>query len=140
MMHAITTTKAPKAVGPYSQAISVNSSCRLLFVSGQLPLDPTTGKLVEGDIIDSTRQVMQNIDAILNEGNSDFNHILRMEIFLKDLNDFQKVNEEYQKWFTQGHFPARQTIQVAKLPLDAPIEISCIASARPLPERSDHEE
>lgn len=140
MMHAVTTTKAPQAVGPYSQAVSVcPGNCQLLFVSGQLPLDPQTGKLVEGGIEVSTQRVLKNIEAILHADGSDFNQILRVEIFLKDLSDFQKVNAEYQKWFTQGHFPARQTIQVAKLPLDASIEISCIALSRPSPERSDHE-
>lgn len=124
----IETKQAPQAVGPYSQAISVQvTDSQLIFVSGQLPLNPATGKLVDGGMEESTRQVFDNIEAILKAANSSLKDVVRVEVFLKDLNDFQKMNEEYGKRFAQGNFPARQTIQVAKLPLDASIEISCIA-------------
>lgn len=125
----IETENAPKAIGPYSQAIHVSmKEAALLFVSGQLPIDPRTGALVEGGIQAATRQVLDNIEAILQAAHSSFEKVVRVEIFLKDLNDFPVVNEEYKKRFTSMTFPARQTIQVAKLPLDAPIEISCTAT------------
>lgn len=126
----IETQNAPKAIGPYSQAISVSLvDKRLVFVSGQLPIDPKTGKLVEGDIGELTCQVFENIRAILIAANSDFNQVIRVEIFLTDLNNFSTFNKEYAKFFHSTAFPARQTIQVAKLPLDSPLEISCIAIA-----------
>lgn len=120
----IKSENAPKAVGPYSQAVLFD---RFIFVSGQLPLDPRTGKLVEGGIEASTRQALNNIKAILAEAKSGLESVVKVEVFLKDLRDFQKMNEEYKKHFTQTIFPARQTVEVARLPLDAPIEISCIA-------------
>lgn len=127
-MKKIETNQAPQAVGPYSQAISVNvTNSQLVFVSGQLPLDPVTGKLINEDIEEATCQVLNNIEAILMAANSNLNQVVRVDIFLKDLNDFQKMNEEYKRRFTNANFPARQTVQVAKLPLDASIEISCIA-------------
>ncbi|MGL5626942.1 MAG: Rid family detoxifying hydrolase [Candidatus Rhabdochlamydia sp.] len=127
-MKKIETSQAPQAVGPYSQAISVNvTNSQLVFVSGQLPLDPVTGKLINEDIEEATCQVLNNIEAILIAANSNLNEVVRVDIFLKDLNDFQKMNEEYKRRFTNANFPARQTVQVAKLPLDASIEISCIA-------------
>ena len=129
-MHKIETSDAPKAVGPYSQALSVSvSNTQLIYVSGQLPLDPTTGKLNDADIEEATTQVLNNIEAILKAGNSSLDAVVRVEIFLKDLNDFQKVNDVYKTRFTHDPLPARQTIQVAKLPMDAAIEISCIAVA-----------
>lgn len=131
----IETKKAPQALGPYSQAVLVNiTNSQLLFVSGQLPLDPATGKLVDGDMEKAACQVFDNIEAILAAANSSLNDVVRVEVFLKDLNDFQKMNEEYKKRFTQANFPARQTIQVARLPLDASIEISCVAV---VPEKSE---
>lgn len=124
----IETKQAPQALGPYSQAISVNiTNSRLLFISGQLPLNPATGKLVDGGIEEATKQVFDNLEAILMAGNSSLSQVVRVEVFLKDLNDFQKMNEEYKKRFTNANFPARQTVQVARLPLDASLEISCIA-------------
>lgn len=128
LMKKIETEKAPKAVGPYSQAISVNcSESKLLFVSGQLPIDPKTGALVEGDIRQSANRVLDNIAAILEAAHCTFENVVRMEIFMIDLTLFQLVNEEYNKRFN-SHLPARQTIQVARLPLNASIEISCIAA------------
>jgi 2-iminobutanoate/2-iminopropanoate deaminase len=130
-MRKIETSDAPKAVGPYSQAVSVRvSNAQLIYVSGQLPLDPATGKLTEAGIEEATNQVLNNIEAILKAADSSLNAVVRVEIFLKDLNDFQKMNDIYKKRFTHDPLPARQTIQVAKLPMDASIEISCIAVVR----------
>lgn len=120
----IETDRAPKAIGPYSQAVEAGS---LIFVSGQLPLDPMTGKMVESDIVVQTNRVLDNLEAILKASGCSFQHVVRCDLFLKDMNDFSVVNQEYGKRFNQPVPPARQTIQVAKLPLDAWIEISCIA-------------
>lgn len=128
-MRKIETAKAPAALGPYSQAISVEvkSLQQLVFVSGQLPIDPAAGKIVSGGIAEAATQVLNNIEAILSAANCGFEHVVRVDIFLRDLNDFQQVNEIYKQRFTSPVFPARQTVQVARLPLDASIEISCIA-------------
>ena len=124
----IATEKAPKALGPYSQATSVDlTKARLLFVSGQLPIIPESGKMVSGDIGAMTHQVLDNLDTILKEGGSNLNCVLRVDVFLKDLNDFAIFNEIYGLRFSGPKYPARQTVQVEKLPLDSPIEISCIA-------------
>lgn len=127
----IETADAPKAIGPYSQAVYTN---QLLFVSGQLPLDPTTGKIVDAEIHLQVNRVLDNIDAILKAAGCSWNHVLKCEIFLKDLNDFALVNQEYAKRVNSALPPARQTIQAAKLPLDALVEISCIALLSPLTE------
>lgn len=120
----IDTSQAPKAIGPYSQAVQADKH---LFVSGQLPLDPSTGKLVEADIRLQVNRVLDNLEAILKAAGASFKHVVRCDVFVKDLNDFATVNEEYGKRFNQPIPPARQTIQVARLPLDALVEISCIA-------------
>ncbi|KAF3362240.1 Protein DfrA [Chlamydiales bacterium STE3] len=127
-MKKIETTKAPKALGPYSQAVKI-SHRSLVFISGQLPLDPKTGKLVEGDMKVLTKQVFKNLAAILEESQSGFEKVLRCDVFMTDLKQFQTMNEEYSKYFNAACPPARQTIQVAALPLGASIEISCIAVA-----------
>ena len=124
----IETEKAVKAAGPYSQAVLLNmKEASLLFVSGQLPINPATGKLVEGDVREATRQVLNNIEAILQASGSSFQHVVRTDVFLKDLNDFSIMNEEYQQRFIGPNYPARQTIEVSKLPLGSLVEISCIA-------------
>lgn len=123
-MKKVTTSKAPQAIGPYSQAIS---DFPYVFVSGQLPINPTTGKLIEGEIREQAKQALDNLEAILLASGSDIKHVLRVDLFLKDLSHFSIVNEEYAKRFSHDTPPARQTIQVAKLPLDAEVEISCIA-------------
>jgi 2-iminobutanoate/2-iminopropanoate deaminase len=121
----IITPRAPAALGPYSQAVAYQN---LLFVSGQLPIDPATGKLIEGEIGLLTRQVIQNLEAILIAAGSDLSKVVRTDVFLKDLKkDFAAMNGEYARHFGTGVPPARQTIQVSGLPLDSPIEISCIA-------------
>ncbi len=120
----IETSEAPKAIGPYSQAVY---SAPFVFVSGQLPLDPLTGKLVEADILLQVNRVLDNLEAILKASGCSFQDVVRCDVFVKDLNDFAIINQEYAKRFTQAVPPARQTIQVARLPLDALVEISCIA-------------
>lgn len=127
-LSSIESEKAPQAAGPYSHAIRADmTNSQLLFISGQLPINPKTGKLITGGIRESTCQILDTIQALLEASQSDFSQVVRVEIFLTDLNDFQVVNEEYKKRFTNGTYPARQTIQVARLPLDACVEISCIA-------------
>lgn len=123
-LEKIETADAPAAIGPYVQAIS---AFPFIFVSGQLPLNPTTGQLVESDIRRQTNQVLDNLEAILKACQCTFLNVVRCDVFVKDLNDFALINEEYAKRFTQPTPPARQTVQVARLPLDALIEISCIA-------------
>lgn len=119
----IETKDAPQAIGPYSQGIV---SGGFLFSAGQIPLDPSTMKLVEGGIETQTKQVLENLKAVLSAQNIDFTHVVKTTVYLKDLNDFQKVNTIYAKYFDKGQ-PARSTVQVAKLPMDALIEIDFIA-------------
>ena len=128
----IETEKAPKAVGPYSQAVEASvQGERVLFVSGQLPILPSTGVLQQSTIQEATRQVFDNIEAILQKAQCGFKDVVRVEVFMKDLNDFPAMNEEYKRRFAECEtLPARQTIQVAKLPMDALVEISCIAICR----------
>jgi 2-iminobutanoate/2-iminopropanoate deaminase len=123
MKKTIHTPGAPAPLGPYSPAILVDKT---LYMSGQIPLNPVNGELVIDTIENATHQVMKNILALLKEAGMDANNIVKCSIFLKDLNDFSKVNEVYGSYFSSNP-PARETVQVAKLPLDAPIEISCIA-------------
>ncbi|HNW70665.1 MAG TPA: RidA family protein [Bacteroidales bacterium] len=125
MKKTINTSDAPAAIGPYSQAILTNGT---LFVSGQLPVNPANGEMVQNDIIANTKQVMENVSAILKAAGLDFSNVVKTTIFLADMNDFAKVNEVYSSYFSSD-FPARETVQVARLPKDAKIEISVIASA-----------
>lgn len=128
MKKKIETAHAPKALGPYSQAVSQTlAGGEFLFVSGQLPIDPATGTLVRETIEECTIRVLKNIQAILEASGMSFIHIVKVEIFLKDMQDFPSVNKAYAQFFDFDAPPARQTIQAAKLPLDSPIEISCIA-------------
>jgi 2-iminobutanoate/2-iminopropanoate deaminase len=121
---AVSTPAAPKAIGPYSQAIRAGS---LIFVSGQVPIDPATGNIVEGDIAAQTRRVFQNIGEILKAAGASFDHVVRTTVFLADMNDFAAVNEVYGSFFSSPA-PARATVQVARLPRDARVEIDVIAS------------
>ena len=123
MRQAIQTQDAPQAIGPYSQAVKAGD---LLFVSGQIPLDPSTGEMVKGDIKAQTEQVMKNIASILAAANVSFAHVVRTTIFLADLNDFAVVNKIYGNYFKTPE-PARAAFQVARLPKDARIEIDAIA-------------
>ena len=124
MRQAVTTSSAPKAIGPYSQAIRAGS---LLFVSGQVPIDPETGNLVEGDIATQTRRVFDNIGAILKAAHGTFDQVVRTTVYLADMNDFAAMNEVYGTYFSSPA-PARATVQVARLPKDARVEIDVIAS------------
>lgn len=114
---------APAPIGPYSQAILVNDT---LYVSGQIPVDPTNGQLVDESIEASTHQVMKNILALVNEAGMTAENIVKCSIFLKDLGNFDRVNEIYGSYF-RSLPPARETVQVVRLPKDVEIEISCIA-------------
>ena len=124
MKKAILTKKAPLPIGPYNQAIQYNN---MLFISGQIPINPETGKLIESGIKQETIQVMENLKKILEEGKMSFENIVKTTIFLKDMNDFVNVNTEYGKYFENCIPPARETVQVSKLPLNVNVEISCIA-------------
>jgi 2-iminobutanoate/2-iminopropanoate deaminase len=121
---AVSTPSAPKAIGPYSQAIRAGS---LIFVSGQVPIDPATGEIVHGDIAAQTHRVFQNIGEILKAGGASFDHVVRTTVFLADMNDFAAMNEAYATYFT-APAPARATVQVSRLPKDARVEIDVIAS------------
>jgi 2-iminobutanoate/2-iminopropanoate deaminase len=123
MLSAVSTGSAPKALGPYSQAIRAGE---FLFVSGQVPIDPVTGNLVEGDIPDQTRRALQNIGAILSAAGASFQQVVRTTVYLADLSDFAAMNEVYATFFTSPQ-PARSTIQAARLPRDARVEIDVIA-------------
>jgi 2-iminobutanoate/2-iminopropanoate deaminase len=124
MRQAVSTPAAPAAIGPYSQAIKAGN---LLFLSGQIPLDPATGNLVEGDVEAQTRQVFQNIGEILQAGGTSFDAVVTATVYLADMNDFARVNEIYATYFSSPA-PARATVQVARLPKDCKVEIQVIAS------------
>jgi 2-iminobutanoate/2-iminopropanoate deaminase len=123
MRQAVSTPAAPAAIGPYSQAIKAGP---LLFVSGQIPLDPATGQLVPGGIEAQTRQVFANIEAILDAAGASFDAVVSATVYVADMNDFAKVNEIYATYF-KAPAPARATVQVARLPKDALVEIQVIA-------------
>ncbi|GIM45207.1 endoribonuclease [Collibacillus ludicampi] len=123
MIKAVYTEKAPQAIGPYSQAIKAGD---FLFLSGQIPVNPETNEVVENDIVVQTRQVMRNIQAILEKEGLTFENIVKTTIFVKDLSMFATVNEEYGK-FLGDHRPARSTVEISRLPKDVLIEIEAIA-------------
>jgi 2-iminobutanoate/2-iminopropanoate deaminase len=124
MREAVSTPTAPAAIGPYSQAIKAGN---LLFLSGQIPLDPATGKIVDGGIEAETRQVFQNIGEILKAAGASFDAVVSATVYVADMNDFTRVNEIYATYFT-APAPARATVQVARLPKDARVEIQVIAA------------
>ena len=124
MKQAVSSPDAPKAIGPYSQAVRAG---QLLFVSGQVPLDPATGQIVSGDISTQTRRVFDNLGAVLKAGGRSFADVVRTTVFLADMNDFAAVNEVYGTYFSEP-YPARATVQVARLPKDARVEIDVIAT------------
>lgn len=125
MREVIATNDAPKAIGPYSQAIKVNG---FIFVSGQTPIDPETQQLISGDVRLQTERVLRNIKAILEQAGSSMEKIVRCGVFLKDMNDFTAMNEVYATFFKVNP-PARSTIQAARLPKDCIVEIDAIALA-----------
>ena len=120
---AVSSAGAPKAIGPYSHAIRAGN---LLFISGQVPIDPATGNLVDGDITAQTRRVMDNLAAVLEAAGLSFQHVVRTTIFLADMSDFAAVNAVYGSFFSEP-YPARATVQVSRLPKDARVEIDAIA-------------
>ena len=124
MKQAVSSPDAPKAIGPYSQAVRAG---QLLFVSGQVPLDPATGQIVAGDIETQTRRVFDNLAAVLKAGGRSFADVVRTTVFLADMNDFTAVNDVYGTYFSTP-YPARATVQVARLPKDARVEIDLIAT------------
>jgi 2-iminobutanoate/2-iminopropanoate deaminase len=123
MRTAVSTDKAPKAIGPYSQAVRAG---QLLFISGQIPIDPATGNLIAGDIATMTHRVCANIREILAAAGASLDHVVRTTVFLADMNDFAAMNDVYATYFHQPA-PARSTVQAARLPKDARVEIDVIA-------------
>lgn len=123
MKQVIHTDKAPAAIGPYSQAIQIG---QLLFTSGQVPIDPETGAIVEGGIQEQARQSLNNIKAILNAAGTNMGAVVKTTVFLQDMNDFASMNEVYAQFF-QEPYPARSAVQVGRLPKDALVEIEAIA-------------
>ena len=119
----ITTDKAPGAIGPYSQAVEVNG---IVYTSGVIPIDPATGNLVEGDITVQAKQAIGNLAALLEAAGASTDSTIKTTVFIKDMNDFAKVNEVYAAYFTKD-FPARSCVEVARLPKDVLIEIEAIA-------------
>ena len=124
MKTPISTADAPKAQGPYSQAVRAGG---LLFLAGQIPLDPATGELVGGDVVAQARRALDNIGAVLQAGGLSFADVVRTTVFLADLEDFAAMNQVYGTYFTEP-YPARATVQVARLPRDVRIEIDAIAA------------
>lgn len=125
MNEVISTDKAPGAIGPYSQAIKANG---MIFCSGQIPIDPATGNFVSDDVAEQTAQVFKNLGAVLEAAGSGFGKVVKTTVFLADMNDFAAMNEVYGQYFTDNK-PARATVQAARLPRDAKVEIECIAMA-----------
>jgi len=123
MKEIISTDKAPGAIGPYSQAIKAGG---MLFCSGQIPIDIATGEFVEGGVVEQTEQVLKNLKAVLEAGGSGIAGVVKTTVFLADMNDFAAMNEVYAKYFDADK-PARATVQAARLPRDARVEIDCIA-------------
>lgn len=124
MKRIVSTEKAPKAIGPYSQAVEAGG---LLFISGQIPLDPVSGKLVEGGIVEQTEQVMKNIGSILEAAGYSFRNVVKSTCLLKEITDFKAMNEIYSRYYTENQ-PARAAFAVKDLPLGALVEIETIAS------------
>ena len=125
MKELVNTSNAPAAIGPYSQAVKVNG---FLFTSGQIPLDPKTGSIVEGDIKVQAARVFENLKAVLSEAGLSFADVVKTTVFLKDMNDFVPMNEVYAEYIKDCILPARSAVQVARLPKDVLVEIELIAS------------
>jgi len=125
MKKVIATTDAPKSVGPYSQAIAAGN---VLFCAGQIPLNPETGEIVQGDLSAQTMQVLENLAAVLKANGMNFSHVVKTTVFLTDLANFAKMNEVYANYFAEP-YPARSTVQVAALPKGSNVEIEAIAIA-----------
>lgn len=124
MKKIISTPNAPAPIGPYNQAVLSGNT---LYISGQIPMDPSTGNLVEGDISKETKQSMENLKAILSETEMTFENVVKSSIFLKDMHQFTEVNKVYASYFNEETAPARETVEVANLPKFVNVEISMIA-------------
>lgn len=125
MKEIINTSKAPAPVGPYNQSVKVGN---LLFMSGQIAIDPSTGELVMDTIEDETHQVMKNISAVLSEAGLDFSNIVKTSVFVSDMNNYGRINAVYAEYFDEATAPARELVEVANLPKFVNIEISVIAT------------
>lgn len=123
MKEIIATEKAPGAIGPYSQAVKVGN---MVFCSGQIPIDVATGEFVSDDVAEQTTQVLKNLSAVLEAAGTSLNNVVKTTVFLADMNDFAAMNEIYAEFFSENK-PARATVQAARLPKDARVEIECIA-------------
>lgn len=123
MKEIISTENAPSAIGPYSQAVKTGN---MVFVSGQIPIDPKTGEFISSEVSEQTEQVLRNLNAVLEAAGSGLNNVVKTTVFLVDMNDFAAMNEIYAKYFSDNK-PARATVQAARLPRDARVEIECIA-------------
>lgn len=123
-LKSVVTEHAPAAIGPYSQAIIANG---FVFTAGQIPLDPASGDLVQGDVAEQTKRVMQSLKAILEQAGTSLNKVVKTTVFLQDMNDFAAMNAVYAEHF-EGHKPARSTVQAARLPRDVKVEIEAIAA------------
>ncbi|MDD4295989.1 MAG: RidA family protein [Ruminiclostridium sp.] len=123
MKISINTNKAPAAIGPYSQGVDIGN---LIFSSGQIPVNPSTGKIADGDIEEQTKQVLENLKNVLLAGGSDLSKVIKTTVFIKDMNHFSKINEIYAQYFIEP-YPARSCVEVARLPKDVLIEIEAIA-------------
>jgi 2-iminobutanoate/2-iminopropanoate deaminase len=124
MNEVVATENAPGAIGPYSQAIKANG---MVFCSGQIPIDPTTGQFVSDDVAGQTEQVFKNLEAVLKAAGSGLEKVVKTTVFLADMNDFAAMNDVYARFFTENK-PARATVQAARLPRDARVEVECIAT------------
>ena len=124
MKKIITSKNAPSPIGPYNQAVIANG---FMYISDQVGMNPKTGKIIKDTISEETEQVMKNLSSILNEASISFENVVKTTIFLSDMNDFSLVNEVYGKYFDEDTAPARETVQVSKLPLGVNVEISMIA-------------
>lgn len=125
MKEIISTDKAPGAIGPYSQAVKTGG---FVFCSGQIPIDPATGEFVSNEVAEQTDQVLRNLSAVLEAAGSSLNEVVKTTVFLADMNDFAAMNEVYGRYFSENK-PARATVQAARLPRDARVEIECVAVA-----------
>lgn len=124
MNEVISTENAPGAIGPYSQAIKAGG---MVFCSGQIPIDPTTGQFVSDNVAEQTAQVFKNLEAVLRAAGTGLGNVVKTTVFLADMNDFTEMNEVYSQFFSENK-PARATVQAARLPRDAKVEIDCIAT------------
>src|SRR5688572_21953550 len=125
MSEIVTTNRAPGAIGPYSQAVKAGG---MIFCSGQIPIDPSTGEFVSGEVAEQTEQVLKNLTAVLEAAGAGLGSVVKTTVFLADMNDFGAMNEVYGRYFDENK-PARATVQAARLPRDARVEIDCIAVA-----------